>query len=240
METLYRLSYWGKRRMRIHSLSGGALIGSHPPRPRSSPPGSEQVRRMVSRVVRRCDSRLARDHDRTPPPTTDLRLGCRRDRATVRRPAGPGRAPAPASARRLRRHPAYRRRSRGDRRRRRLQLGPLLPALRRSRRQALRVLDHARRLGRGDRARRVRRPRHLQQLPQPRPARRHGPHGRQHQRRPAHPRDRLGLVREGLRRVRLRVRHRRWPARRARRGAAADRAAARRGSTPHPSATSRS
>ena len=84
------------------------------------------------------------------------------------------------------------------------------PLVRRSRRQALRVLDHARRLGRGDRARRDRRPRHLQQLPQPRPARRHGPHGRPHQRRPAHLRDRLGLVREGLRRVRLRVRHRRW------------------------------
>ena len=63
--------------------------------------------------------------------------------------------------------PARLRRGRGDRRRRRLQLGPLLPALRRPGRRALRVLDDARRLGRGDRARRDRRAGHLQQLPQP-------------------------------------------------------------------------
>ena len=44
------------------------------------------------------------------------------------------------------------------------------------------MLDHARGLGRGDRARRDRRPRHLQQLPQPAAARRHGAHGRPHQR----------------------------------------------------------
>ena len=60
--------------------------------------------------------------------------------------------------------------------------------------------------------RRDRRAGHLQQLPQPRTARRHGPHRRPHERRPADPRHRLGLVREGLRRVRLRVRHGRRPA----------------------------
>ena len=38
---------------------------------------------------------------------------------------------------------------RGTRRRHPVQLGPLLPAVRRARRQALRVLDHARRLGGG-------------------------------------------------------------------------------------------
>ena len=64
------------------------------------------------------------------------------------------------------------------------------PAVRRARRHALRVLDHARRLGRGDRARRDRRPRHLQLLPQPRPAGRHGAHGRPHHERPADPRHR--------------------------------------------------
>ena len=64
--------------------------------------------------------------------------------------AGAGRGPAPAAARRLRRRSADAvAAGRGDRRRRRLQLGPLLPAVRRPGRQALRVLDDARRLGRG-------------------------------------------------------------------------------------------
>ena len=74
-------------------------------------------------------------------------------------------------------------------------------------RRALRVLDDARRVGRGHRAGRDRRARHVQQLPQPAAARRHGAHRRPHQRRPAHPRHRVGLVRARLRRVRLRVRH---------------------------------
>ena len=97
------------------------------------------------------------------------------------------------STRRLRRHPRRRPPVRGPRRRHRLQLGPLLPALRRGRRPALRVLDDARRVGRADLAHRDRRAGHLQQLPQPRAARRHGPHRRPHERRPADPRHRLGL-----------------------------------------------
>ena len=80
------------------------------------------------------------------------------------------------------------RRGRGDRRRHRVQLGPLLPAVRRPGRRALRVLDHARRLGAADQPGRDRRAGHLQQLPQPRAAGRHGAHGRPHQRRPADPR----------------------------------------------------
>ena len=54
-------------------------------------------------------------------------------------------------------HPRRRPPLRGHRRRRRLQLGPLLPALRRPRRPALRVLDDARRVGRADVAPRDRR-----------------------------------------------------------------------------------
>ncbi len=144
--------------------------------------------------------------------TPGARLACGHDHAT-----DPDRCPAPAAARRVRRHPTGGGRGRGARRRRRLQLGPLLPALRRARGRALRVLDDARRLGGGDLAGRDRRPGHVQQLPQPRAAGRHGPHRRPHQRRPADPRHRVRLVREGLRRVRLRVRHRRrrgwtrWP-----------------------------
>ncbi len=56
------------------------------------------------------------------------------------------------------------------------------PLYRRPRRPALRVVDDARRVGGADHPRRVRRPRQLQQLPQPRPAGRHGPHDRPHQR----------------------------------------------------------
>ena len=44
-------------------------------------------------------------------------------------------------------------------------------------------------------------------LPQPRPARRHGPHRRPHQRRPTDPRPRIGLVRKGLHHIRIRLRH---------------------------------
>ena len=116
---------------------------------------------------------------------------------------------------------------RGHRRRRRLQLGPLLPAVRRPGRRALRMLDDARRLGRADLAHRDRRAGDLQLLPQPRAARRHGPHRRPHLRRQADPRHRIRLEEEGLRRVRLRVRHRGQPARRPRRGDAAHRVPAR-------------
>src|SRR3954447_7893929 len=66
----------------------------------------------------------------------------------------------------------------GAGRRHAVQLGPLLPAARRPGRVAFRVLDDARRHGRGDRADRDRRAGHLQLLPQPEPARGHGPHGR--------------------------------------------------------------
>ena len=93
------------------------------------------------------------------------------------------------------RHVAARR---GRGRRLALHLGSLLPALRRSRRCALRVLEPARGDGGGDGAHPLRRARHLQLLPQPEPARRHGAHRRPHLRRPADPRPRLRLVRARL------------------------------------------
>ena len=116
---------------------------------------------------------------------------------------------------------------RGARRRLPLQLGPLLPAQRPAGRQALRGADRARRDGRGDRAGRARLARDLQQLPQPGVPRRRAPHARPHLRRPRDPRHRRRLVREGLRRVRLRVRHGRLADHRAPGGAAADRGPAR-------------
>ena len=82
--------------------------------------------------------------------------------------------------------------------------------------------------------------RDLQQLPQPGVPRRRAPHDRPHLRRPRDPRHRRRLVREGLRRVRLRVRHGRHADHRARGGAAADRGPARPSSTRRPCATSRS
>ena len=91
-----------------------------------------------------------------------------------------------AVARPARRRPARR----GARLRHRLHLGPLLPALRRPRRRPPRVLDDARRLGRGDQPDRDRRARHLQLVPQPGPARGHGPDRRPRRRRPADPRPR--------------------------------------------------
>ena len=116
-------------------------------------------------------------------------------------PPRPHRRPDPAPARRLRRPAAC-----GRRAPRRLGVDVafnwdhFFPLYGDPDGQALRVLDDARRLGRADRPHRDRRPRHVQQLPQPGPAGRHGPHRRPHQRRPADPRHRLGLVREGLRR----------------------------------------
>ena len=89
----------------------------------------------------------------------------------------------------------------------RLQLGPLLPAVRRSRREALRVLDHAGLAGRGDPAGGDRPPGHLQLLPQPALPGRHGPHRGSHLGRPADPGHGQRVVPAGLRRIRLRVRH---------------------------------
>ena len=73
-----------------------------------------------------------------------------------------------------------RRRARG---RQHLDLGPLLPALRRSRRRALRGVHAARGDGGRHEPRAHRRARHVQLVPQPEPARRHGAHHRPHQRR---------------------------------------------------------
>ena len=99
-------------------------------------------------------------------------------------------------------------RGRGARRRLPVQLGPLLPASRRPRRQALRGPDRARRDGGGDRARRARLAGDLQQLPQPRlPRRRDTARSTTS---PAGARS-SASARAGsaarLRRVRLRVRH---------------------------------
>ena len=69
---------------------------------------------------------------------------------------------------------------RGRGRRHALHLGSLLPALRRARRRALRVLEPARRDGGGHGAHPFRRARQLQLVPQPEPAGRHGAHGRPH------------------------------------------------------------
>ena len=88
-----------------------------------------------------------------------------------------------------------------------LHLGSLLPAVRRSRRVAFRVLEPAGRDGGGHGAHPLRRARDLQLLPQPEPARRHGAHRRPHLRWAPDPGAGLGLVRARLRRVRLRVRH---------------------------------
>ena len=96
---------------------------------------------------------------------------------------------------------------RGGRRRHALHLGSLLPALRRSRRRALRVLEPARGDRGGHGAHPLRRPRELQLVSQPEPARRHGAHRRPHLGRSPDPRPRFGLVRARLPRVRLRVRH---------------------------------
>ena len=87
--------------------------------------------------------------------------------------------------------------------RHRLQLGPLPSAVRGTGWGPLRVLDHARRLGRADQPDRDRGPGHLQRLPQPRIARRHGPDGRPRRRGAIGPRDRVGLVPTRLRGVRL-------------------------------------
>ena len=103
------------------------------------------------------------------------------------------RATAAATLPEIQPHPRRGPTLRGHRRRRRLQLGPLLPALRRPRRRALRMLDDAGRLGRADVAHRVRRAGDLQLVPQPGTARRHGTHRRPHLRRATDPRHRLGL-----------------------------------------------
>ncbi|SVE37518.1 uncharacterized protein METZ01_LOCUS490372, partial [marine metagenome] len=92
-----------------------------------------------------------------------------------------------------------------------LGLGPLLPALRQPRRGALRGLDPAVGHGRRHQASDARHHGDRQLVPEPRTARRHGPHARSPLGRPDVPRRRRRLVRAGLRGVRLRVRHRRQP-----------------------------
>ena len=161
-------------------------------------------------------ARLASRYDLPRLPRARTRAHGSAPRPAVRRPAGSSGSSAAAAARRVPHDPPRRRTGRRDRGRRHLQLGPLLPVAWRPRRPALRVLDHARRMGRGNRAGRDRRPGHVQQLPQPGSDRRHGAHRRPHQRRAAHPRHRCRLVRKGLRQLRLRVRYGRWAAQRAR------------------------
>ena len=112
--------------------------------------------------------------------------------------------------------------SRRDGRRQHLDVGPLLPALRRSRRRALRGLVAARGDGRRHRTRPLRPARRLQLVPQPGAGRGHGADSRPAVRRSPLPRDRLGVVRARLRRVRLRVRHARQSAARSRGGTAPD------------------
>ena len=128
--------------------------GDHRQERRRSPraPGSASTTRTTgpaaSTSPRPASSSSARARSSRPDPTgADSRDVSRCRHADPRRAH---RRPAPAAARRLRARSATRvRRGRGARRRRRLQLGPLLPAERRPGRQALRVLDDARRLGRG-------------------------------------------------------------------------------------------
>src|ERR687893_2912978 len=84
-----------------------------------------------------------------------------------------------------------------------LQLGSLLPALRRSGRRALRVLDAPWGDGGGHGEGGVRGSGHVQLVPEPEPACGHGAHGGPHLRGKAHPWDRGRMVPEGLRRVRL-------------------------------------
>ena len=139
--------------------------------------------------------------------------------------AVPRRRRGPAAARDVRAAARGVAPSRGHRRRLHLRLGSLLPAVRRSRRRALRVLDDARRDRAVDRARAGRRARQLQHVPQPRSARRHGADARPHLGRSRDPRHRLGLVRARLPRVRLPVRHGAVAAARLRGGARAHRRA---------------
>ena len=107
----------------------------------------------------------------------------------------------------VRRHPP-RVPDRGRARRRpRLHLGPLLPAVRGLRGRPLRVLHDARRSRGGDIDHPLRAPRRVQLVPQSGSCSRTWPHHRPRLRRPLHPRHRLRLVRARLRRVRLRVRH---------------------------------
>ncbi len=93
-----------------------------------------------------------------------------------------------------------------------LHMGSLLPALRAARRRALRVLEPARGVGGRDAPDRARAARVVHRLPEPAAPRRHGPDRRSHQRRPRDPRPGRRLVPARLRRVRLRLRHRRRPA----------------------------
>ncbi|CAA9569498.1 MAG: Putative oxidoreductase, partial [uncultured Thermomicrobiales bacterium] len=120
----------------------------------------------------------------------------------------PRRDPDPAAARHLRADPAGVAGGGRQRRRHPVQLGPLLPALRRPGRRAPRQLDRPGGDGRGHRAGRDRVPRGGGRLPQPPPARRHGADARPRLRRPLHPGDRKRLEPTRLRGVRVPVRDR--------------------------------
>src|SRR5918997_3383611 len=113
-----------------------------------------------------------------------------------------------------------------------IQLGSLLPALRRSGRRALRVLDAGGGDGGGHGESRVRGSGHVQLVPEPELAGRYGAYGGPCLRRPAHPRYRGRVVSEGLRRVRLRVRDGGEQAEGAGRRDAGDRGAARKHESP--------
>ena len=128
------------------------------------------------------------------------------------RPTDPRRRPAAASAGHAREDAGDLAAGGGDGRGHRVQLGSLPPAVRRSGRPALRVLDGAGGDGGVDQPHPDRLPGHLQLLPQREPAGRHGAHRRPHLRRALHLRHRRRLVPARLRRVRLRVRHGARPA----------------------------
>ena len=175
----------GERRIR-----GGAGRRRHDRRPGQEVrrPGQvplEPARRRARQSAARRRART-RDYERR----TNCASGCGSPRST-----------APTS--RCATQAARRGRGRGHA----LHLGPLLPAVRRPRRRALRGWTLLAAMAEAT-ERPVRRARHLQLLPQPEPARRHGAHRRPPLGRAAHPRHRVGLVRARLRRVRLRVRHR--------------------------------
>ena len=207
---------------------------AHDRRPRPTPSATSSCAAASS--SRKARSRTTRSTcwRRSTSPRTRIRGPSRRTSASTaawsssassewdERPPAPHRRPRRAPA--LHVHADARRVApgRGVGRRHALHLGSLLPALRRSRRRALRVLEPARRDRGGHGAHPLRRARDLQLLPQPEPARRHGAHGRPDLRRPPDPRPGLRLVRARLRRVRLRVRHRDHAAERVPRGAARD------------------
>src|SRR5262249_1201035 len=122
-----------------------------------------------------------------------------------------GRRPARATGHDHRRGAPGLARCRLDRRRLDLGMGPLLLVIRRPGRQPFRGVLVARRHGRRHQPGALRRARDLLRVPQPQPPGRPGAHTASPQWRTLRPRNRLGLVRARLPRVRLRVRDRGWP-----------------------------